>query len=105
MEVLICGGCKGTVPEVLASLCWHPARVLSISDVGDGLGADLSIQGALTGVHQSILGLQLHVGGWHAVGYHAGSQDQLDSSCCDAPEHVLETLTAEIEAELVKYTS
>lgn len=88
MEVLICGGCKGTVPEVLPSPRWHPARVLSILDAGDGLGGDLSIQRAVTGVQQGVLGLQLHVGGWHGVGCHAGSQGQLGSPCCDAPEHV-----------------
>lgn len=41
MELLICGGCEGTVPEVLASPHWHPARVLSNLDVGDGLGGIL----------------------------------------------------------------
>lgn len=78
----------GTVPEVLASPHWRPAKVLSMLDVGDGLGGDLSIQRAVTGVQQSVPGLQLHVGGWPGVGCHEGSQGQLGSPCCDAPEHV-----------------
>lgn len=67
MEVLICGGCKGSVPRDLASPRWHLARVLSAMDVGDSLGKDLSIQGAVTGVQQSVLGFQLR-DGWHWVG-------------------------------------
>lgn len=62
MEVLICGGCKGTVPEVLAFPRWHLARALSVLAVGDGLGGDLSVQRAGTGKQQGRLGLQLRVG-------------------------------------------
>lgn len=49
MEVLICGGCQGAVPEVPASPHWLSAKVLSILHVGDGLGRDLSIRRAVTG--------------------------------------------------------
>lgn len=77
MEVLICGGCKSFAPEVLDSPCWHPARVLSIMDVDDSLFKDLSIQGAITGaVKHTVVGFQLHVGGWHGVECHTGSQVQ-----------------------------
>lgn len=88
MEVLICGGCKRSVPRDLASLCWHPARVLSVMDVGDGLGKDLSIQGAVTGVQQSVLGFQLRAVGWHWVGCDVNSMRPAESPCCSAPEHV-----------------
>ena len=87
MEVLICGGCQAAVPEVLASPHWHSAKVLSILRVGDGLGRDLSIRRAVTGVQQGVPGHQLHVGGWRRVGCRAGSRGQLGSPCCDAPEH------------------
>lgn len=88
MEVLICGGCKGNVPEAFASQHWHPARFPSISAVGEGLGGDLSVHRAITGVQKSMLGLQLHEGGWHKDACQTGSLGQMGRPLCIAPEHV-----------------